>query len=617
MKKLLLFTETIVINIGTPATVETTLLFLYGKKPKITSDNAETLMRLAEFFLIPNLKAACVAWFKAIEVTDKNCLKHLQQASLFNFELPECVTYLEGDVNELLLKEQHVEIDSQTVAYIFTERKFSYIPMDDKLKFLMRWAHVNPTSRLEKAQELAKCVNFSDISIELLKEVESDILYGEITKKNVPAEEKSENKYTEVLIMTDDNKSSFWCFDIERIRWFKLKTSLFRQRDFPFINIKGVSKSESTYYSEFMYCSSSYYDPSIIVCFNLETDIVQSYSMVKKDDSFPNFKHVEMYDSVCIASENKAITKNRISESDIGFLQRQNENQSMSVRGKKQLLMQDISLGLRTRSIDVETSIIYAGQVGKGNIDMEALFTIINGNVSKLCINSLYSIALMVHSKNRIFIYDMINCKLEMIEEPFELSDELCSSKEGFVIFNNKRCICLRKPQQTSSESKYKSESKYEKRRFEFGQTCKYVEFVRMFFVKDHWYRYVLKSRNETFQFEWIHYDKMLEAKDTETADWTLLPLPIDASKCYRYTLERPIFHIRVPKSMLKCDIECLHCEHLRSTWTNSRTANRAIDSDEEYLEGYDEYWEDVSSEDDFCERNAYNSDRDCFYDSN
>jgi hypothetical protein len=49
-----LLTGIIEIAIGTPATLETTIMFLYGKKPKLNDENIENILHMTEFLLIPN-----------------------------------------------------------------------------------------------------------------------------------------------------------------------------------------------------------------------------------------------------------------------------------------------------------------------------------------------------------------------------------------------------------------------------------------------------------------------------------------------------------------------------------------------------------------------------------
>ncbi|XP_045191998.2 calicin-like isoform X2 [Mercenaria mercenaria] len=82
--------------IGTPVTLEMAVMFLYGRKPLFTEENIEQMMDLAEFLLIPNLKAACVHWITRLNITEGNCINIIQLSSLYDLYIPECEEYFEG-----------------------------------------------------------------------------------------------------------------------------------------------------------------------------------------------------------------------------------------------------------------------------------------------------------------------------------------------------------------------------------------------------------------------------------------------------------------------------------------------------------------------------------------
>ncbi|XP_052278540.1 kelch-like protein 38 [Dreissena polymorpha] len=51
-------------HIGTPATIDMALMFLYGKEPQLNIDNIGEVLGIAEFLLLPTLKTFCVLWLK-------------------------------------------------------------------------------------------------------------------------------------------------------------------------------------------------------------------------------------------------------------------------------------------------------------------------------------------------------------------------------------------------------------------------------------------------------------------------------------------------------------------------------------------------------------------------
>jgi hypothetical protein len=55
-------TGIIEITIGGPVTLETTIMYLYGKTPKFNDENIENVLHMAEFLLSPNLKSVMSAY---------------------------------------------------------------------------------------------------------------------------------------------------------------------------------------------------------------------------------------------------------------------------------------------------------------------------------------------------------------------------------------------------------------------------------------------------------------------------------------------------------------------------------------------------------------------------
>jgi hypothetical protein len=546
-------------------------MFLYGKKPKLTTDNAEIMLTLAEYFLIPNLKSACVAWLQNVEVTDENCLKLLQVASLFDIELPKCMEFVEGHLDSLFENEKFTDIDTDSVKYIFTERKFSYICMDDKLKFLIRWTKVDPIKRQIIANEFVELLNFNDISEEMLKEIANNPVCSKITEEKVAAETTTEktNRH-EVLVMEKEEENyetSFLCLDLTRNKWFKLEIAIPEgQSPYSHFDILGVQNSEST-----VYFSQSSYNENNIVFFDLETNTFQTFPVVISDsgETLHSVYKIAMFAEVYVFTQNVTVTK----ESEFMLGQ------------------------VGSRRISIQTTNIYIGRAVDNRIETKLLFTL-KERVSKICIDNLSCVAFLTDSHKNIIIYDFSNCRMEIVEETTKYNDKLCSAENGFVIFNDARCIYLQRLQGPSLEIKY------QKKIMDFIVSGKEYSYIQMYFCKDRWYRYFRRSYEDDYQFEYIPHSEILESEHADDVAWTPLPLPLEASKCGSGILKQ-MFHVRLPKSKLRCYIECPHCEEMQKAKSKSEEMQKAKSKSRTVYHTRDRdddssYYEDSSEEDNY-----------------
>jgi hypothetical protein len=222
-----LFTGIIEIAMGRTATLEPTM-FLYGTKPKFNADNIENILHMAEFLLIPNLKSVCIAWLKTVSINRENCMEFLQLSSIYDFKIPRCTTYIEEHLPEMFLLPQMVNLTKDSVYLLFSDTRLSYVQMDDRLLFLLKWLNANPNTRKAHMKELLSNIDFHSISNECLQEA--------LNNADVACHIQSEHMTTagsddrRVLIMRGDNYDDvFWCLDLERDQWFRVESNLLKE----------------------------------------------------------------------------------------------------------------------------------------------------------------------------------------------------------------------------------------------------------------------------------------------------------------------------------------------------------------------------------------------------
>ncbi|XP_060584498.1 kelch-like protein 41 [Ruditapes philippinarum] len=191
-------------------------MFLYGKKPKLNDENIENILHMAEFLLIPNLKSACISWLKTVSITRENCMKFLQLSSIYDFEIPRCTKYIEEHLPEMFLQPQMVNLTKDFIHLLFSNKRLSYVQMDDRLLFLLKWLEANPNTRKAHIKELLTTIDFHSISNQCLQVC----LHNPDVACHLPSEHLTTAALNDhrVLIMKGgyNEDDVFWCLDLER-----------------------------------------------------------------------------------------------------------------------------------------------------------------------------------------------------------------------------------------------------------------------------------------------------------------------------------------------------------------------------------------------------------------
>ena len=78
------------------------------------------MLEVAEFLMIPNLKAMCINWLDNCSVTVDNCYKLLELSSIYEFELPKCTEFIRGHLPDMLKKMKMLNITYDSVQLSFS-----------------------------------------------------------------------------------------------------------------------------------------------------------------------------------------------------------------------------------------------------------------------------------------------------------------------------------------------------------------------------------------------------------------------------------------------------------------------------------------------------------------
>jgi hypothetical protein len=172
-----------------------------------------------------------------------------------------------------------------------------------------------------------------------------------------------------------------------------------------------------------------------------------------------------------------------------------------------------------TRYIDIST--LYIGHIGDSNVHMSPLFSVKDDKIHKFAINES-AFVVILKSKTHVALYDINEGHLERKCQPTSVGDEIAPIKDGFVIYDNKRCIKFTRIQDACLPHKYVEEE------ISFEQDNS--EQIKYFICSQIMYRYYRKDYKENFIFECIPFQTLVSRKTEESMAWQQLSLPKEAA---------------------------------------------------------------------------------------
>jgi hypothetical protein len=168
------------VSVGTSNSVEMAIMYLYGVVPDINIDNVELLFQQAEYFMIAGLKTYCINWLCSSEITEETHMFVFQLSSVYNFEVPNCMAYIESHLPEVLQNQEALQFSKELIKRLFTDERLSYVTMDERLSFLIKWIRENSDGIKTNIIELFETIDIQDVTDSVLREASSVKLVNEI-----------------------------------------------------------------------------------------------------------------------------------------------------------------------------------------------------------------------------------------------------------------------------------------------------------------------------------------------------------------------------------------------------------------------------------------------------
>jgi hypothetical protein len=531
-------------------------------------------------------------------------MKILQLSSIYDFEIPRCTTYIEEHLPEMLLLPQMINVTNDSIHLLFSDTRLSYMPMDDRLLFVLKWLDANPNTRRVYMKELLANLDFNLISNQCLQVcLNNSETACHIQSKHITTARPKDHR---VLIMKEGNYDDvFWCLDLERDQWFRVESnSLKKEGSNRTVELYGTSTK--TIGSIVCSVKIGYQEISLVILdLPLDTCTKMNFRGLKREPFYiKKSDNIKIVGHMCIISVNNEIKIKQNSKIDSDLTDIQHKLGLMSLTGvtsPDQLLASQMIKNKRTRTCGytcITASTLYIGHIGESYVDMTPLLSFKDDEILNFAISD-NALAIIFKSRKFVALYDLTEGHLERKNQTTSYNDDIAQIKGGFAIYDNKRCIIFTRIQDARPSSKYQvDEILLEQSNF---QQLKYFICGQMMY---RYYRIELKFR-ENFIFECTPFQTLVSSKSEEFIKWKELPLP-KTTLCSRDTITERCFEIFLPKSILRCHVECPHC----------KKPSRLEASRLKHQQNYDDNYYDPLSDDDYYVHSYYDSEYDYNYDS-
>ncbi|XP_045179102.2 uncharacterized protein LOC123538789 [Mercenaria mercenaria] len=567
----------------TPNAVEMALMFLYGRKPAFTIENVGELLELAEFFMLVGLKSACIEWLRSEEITVENCMHVMQLSTKYNFEVTTCIDYIESHLPEIFNNNDAVNLSKESIEYLFSDIRFSYLTMDEKLTFLVKWAGMHSCEKAENVRALFQTIDMEEVSNSALESAKRNVPFSKIIDLNkvvLLADDESSKRNVLILFC---NKGYFWCLDLLNFRWYRLNSSINENQHLQSCDTHEIGGVRNLLPEIYITCKRGFLGkllPTLLIV-NLETNQTTTYQLNLGDEDITETKlsSISLTDDTMLATVNKTIQVIEV----FGSRQSEGENDrrpDYPVSTSRDQIMEQIDHNsvLLTRRIqapydcdigellssipgdspkhlnvtDIGYSEVYFGRVSDETVELEPLFSLRNEEIIDTCVSSQSTVALLTKSMQYVIIFDIVDLKTEKHELKPDANYKIAHTGEGFLIYNNTRCYCFKRLSGPSLLKKYLIQIM----EFENENSC----IVRYRYCNDIWIRIV--HNNDDFQLQYVSHKEISVSKIPRDINWKQLPLPDEIKIIDKLMNESDrMFVVALSKHRLRCDIACPHCK--------------------------------------------------------
>lgn len=548
--------------------------------------NVSDILNYAEYFLLPSLKCLCVHFINTAKVSDDNFMTLLHLSSLYNFDVSSCYDYVKGNMDKCFENQDFLSVKKESLKYLLSDEKLSYVSADARFTFLLKWAKHRGIRYVPDMLEILSTVDLNDVTPRLVKEAKYDSLFKDCQMVfNVPLTHYKNPKRLVFIQKTLSDSADFRVFDIDSNTWYRL--DVHSLRDTYCENFFSKSVSDSVLYSiKSTNSATSLFIHDIEKGTRTTTNLViksdvpdWSLSMKQLDDSFITFSGENVYAVVA--------------KSNMELLPKFNLDTRLKLPNRFEPSVPEFHQ--RSLFNSQYVTVLYEGEINSigEETEMKPVVSILCRVRSGFCADKNKTIALF-DKDYKLHIYDTIDRKLDKISLGFNYADKVYPAEEGFVVSDRNRIVCITRNEGTSETQRYQT--------LEIGLNRsllnnRFYNFVGHMWIRSQYPNCVLNGE----ECEYTFHKDLLSRKSFDKTNWVSIPSFVSRD-CYSHS-ER-VAMISLPRYLLKCHIECPHCDRIKRETSEQ---NRSFSENESNVASYDMEYDNV------CYYDDYFLDYDCY----
>lgn len=574
-------------TIGTSNTVGTAIHFLYGKNPKISTDNAEGLLEVAEFLMIEALKAKCINFLKNVRVNADNCLKLLLLCSRYDLYLEGVSDFILSHIPDLFSKEELMLLDKESVHFIITDQMLSYVNPEDCFKFLVKWCGHNTNRRPHFAELL--CLDKDDVSADVLSTISLDCL-NENDKKLCRTLSPGSESLCDVLIAYPAKYAAgnyfLHAYKFNSKCWFQLLVRSYNC----WPNTRRISvRNENTVVSLKSHSGKiAFYDI-------LKRNELEKKIEIGDEERGENLDETAASDStICCIRNFTCYTESKVEEVPISVLY------PWTRRGYYELNRQLKGPNFRRKKQSKHVCSLYIAEVeNEDQVIMKPVISVYGTVASLTVMNNV--VCLLIPEKEQLMLYEEGQRRIKKLDlSVYELDDQsyVCPRYYGGIyVVTKSHILQIDLHFGTTGITANVSEFLIQKQE-EVDDRLSRIYPSKCEVLRDKIITIVNKQSNNKSNVSFQNLPEEVSFLDKEERFEIELPerLSDSCDLCFLQT--------RLPKDMLRCSIGCPHCNYRDTTRTRYLSYERDSEP-EEYIDS-----------EDYGMNMYYYDSSDCYYDS-
>ncbi|XP_052817375.1 uncharacterized protein LOC128243568 [Mya arenaria] len=532
--------------------VHEAILFLYNVDPVLDKDNIGEFIDIAEFLIIPRLRAFCVKWLEQTKKTNALIEICLPLCTLYDVDVPSVSDYIRMNLIELMNGTELLSIDSNSLHDILSDQYLSYVTMETKFNFLMRWVKVDSLNRSQYFKPLYELVDFLRLSQATITLANQDplICSTEMVSKLEYEQQHSEPKEFIAMIAEYQDlgieKEMFMIYDEHKTEWFRLNINMTTTRSSKYFTNRN---DKSTFYrvredssndTVIELCSS---DGNIVAHSRVT---VESYENKATNCNKGIFESICINGSTCVATRTDTLhveTRVASSDYDLEYHQLHDEPLNLTVSCSiDDIQVMQLLIGHIETSSD--TTILYPIFSMK-LIDDDSLTDI-------GCLNSNGDVAMLIPSyfSTSVFIYNICSCSLTQIEiDEVSPESKIYGLQNGFAIADELDITLVRHIQDSNDVKHFEAVPALN---FELSSDS------LMFSIDNAIYRYQYHSCVENYRLDMAAIEEILQTRTCDPINWRQLTSPELKVECIK-----SVIVLELPNNIDRCHLHCPHCEQL------------------------------------------------------